>query len=127
MKGISLSLETIVLLILMTVVLGALILFFLGTFTPAQKKFDLIKQKESLCLQYIAKDSKCNPEAVKRDNEVRYTSDLKPILQNLFTNVCNKPSGDPVCSGGTDMPTGSCLQSCCAIQCGQKSSQPSNP
>jgi len=121
MKGISLSIETVVLLILMTIVLAALLAFFLGIFNPAKSKFDVIKDRENLCMQYVTKDSKCDPSAVKTQDSSatgRYESQLKPILESLFTNVCNKPSGDSVCKGSTEYPTGSCLRDCCVSYCG---------
>ncbi len=107
MKGISLSLETVILLILMAIVLAALLGFFLGTFNPAKGKFDVLKQRDSLCLQYVSIDPKCDISAIQGSE----TKDrAQKIIDKLSSEVLGKPSGEPVC-------TGDALKDCCVSWC----------
>ena len=61
MKGISLPLETVVLLILAAIVLAALLGFFLGVFTPGKSEADLVRRQLEMCQQIASKDRTCNP------------------------------------------------------------------
>ena len=126
MRGISLSLETIVLLILMAIVLGALLLFFNNIFNPASLRVNGIKEKESLCLQYVSVDTGCShAKEIAEETDPykggKYTQ-AKTAMESISSNVCNKPSNDPLCGSGISDPKNSrvqCLQSCCAIYCGK--------
>ena len=109
MKGIALSLETVILLILMAIVLAALLSFFLGTFNPAKNKLDVIKQKESLCLQYVSIDPKCDIDNIQSPTS---KTNAQSILDKLEKDVCGSSLKNEVCSG-----TGSCLQACCSSYC----------
>ncbi len=125
-KGISLSLETIVLLILMAIVLGALLLFFNNIFNPASLRVNAIKDKESLCLQYVSVDSGCaHAKEIAEETDPykggKYTQ-AKSALESIAGKVCGQPSNDAVCGAGISNPKDSrvqCLQSCCAIYCGK--------
>ncbi|MFH0836558.1 MAG: hypothetical protein V1870_00345 [Candidatus Aenigmatarchaeota archaeon] len=126
MKGISLSMETVVLLILMVIVLAALLGFFTGIFNPAQTKIDMLRNKESLCLKYVSVDPGCGhaKEIIEQKDSYKTGkySEAYTAAYSIANNVCNKPTGDAVCGTGIDNPTGKpyeCLLSCCSIQCGR--------
>ena len=105
LKGISLPLETVILLILAAIVLAALLGFFMGTFTPAISKTDIIKKQTSLCQQIFTADPRC-----------QYAGAVIPLANRLQSEVCNKPSDAPVCvSKGADDPY--CIKGCCSIFC----------
>lgn len=105
LKGMSLPLETVVLLILAAVVLAALLGFFLGTFTPAQSKIDILKKQSSLCQQIFSADSQC-----------KYAGAVIPLAAKLRSEVCGKPTDGPICSSkGADDPY--CIKGCCSIFC----------
>jgi len=97
MKGISLPLETVVLLILAAVILAALLGFFLGTFTPAQTEADLARQQIIVC-QEVA-NMNCDPD-----------SDAAAKL--LDQGICK--ADRPACTGTTATD---CVRSCCKIFC----------
>src|SRR3989338_514541 len=126
MKGISLSMETVVLLILMVIVLGALLAFFTSVFNPSQNKIEMLRNKESTCLKYVSVDPGCNnaksiAEEKEPFNAGKYI-EAKSAMETISTTICNKPTGDPVCGAGITNPKDSrvsCLLSCCSIQCGK--------
>ena len=107
LKGMSLPLETVVLLILAAVVLAALLAFFLGTYTPAQSKVNILKQQNALCQQIFAADPQCR---------------VGPLTQTFVTQlalkVCGQPTDAPVC-GTTSMQQQQCVNECCRIFCPQ--------
>ena len=127
MKGISLSMETVVLLILMVIVLGALLAFFTSVFNPSQNKIEMLRNKESTCLKYVSVDTGCNhaKEIAEAKNEPYNAGkyiEAKSAMETISTTICNKPTGDPVCGAGiTDTKNSrvECLLSCCSIQCGK--------
>ncbi|MBI5332854.1 MAG: hypothetical protein HZB65_04730 [Candidatus Aenigmarchaeota archaeon] len=127
MKGISLSMETVVLLILMVIVLGALLAFFTGVFNPSQNKIEMLRNKESTCLKYVFIDPGCNhakeiAEATAEPYKSGKYPEAKSAMETIAGTICNKPAGDPVCGAGITDPKTSrvqCLLSCCSIQCGK--------
>ena len=61
-KGMSLPVETVIVLVLAIIVLAALLFFFTGTFTPGADRVRLEQRKVDLCTKYVAADSQCkNP------------------------------------------------------------------
>ena len=98
-KGISLPLETVVLLILSAIVLGSLLSFFLGAFTPAQTGTELLRKQTTIC-QGIA-SAGC--------------LDAPVATQQKINEVCGRPE-TPSCSGSPD--TQECVRTCCRIFCG---------
>lgn len=106
MKGMSLPLETVIMLILAAVVLAALLGFFLGAFSPAQSEADLIRQQTLLCQQIS--NANCDPADPQ----------IAPAVNNLVNNVCRPER--PACQKPTD-PTAdfatACIKSCCKAFC----------
>jgi hypothetical protein len=106
LKGMSLPLETVVLLILAAVVLAALLGFFLGTFTPAQSKIDILKKQSSLCQQIFSADPACDASK----------PGVAALANKLKSEVCGKPTDGPICSSkGSSDPY--CIKGCCSIFC----------
>lgn len=62
-KGMSLAIETTVVIALAIIVLVALLLFFAGTFTPATERIKLEQRKVDLCTKYVRDDSECRSPA----------------------------------------------------------------
>jgi len=112
MKGISLPLEIVVLLILAAIVLAALMGFFLQTFTPTQSKTQIIQTQTSLCQQMFFIDSQC------RVAEIQKVPNGNALIGRLQNEVCGKPSDGPVCTplGGIPGPE-SCIKGCCRMLC----------
>jgi len=73
-KGMSLPVETVIVLVLAIIVLAALLLFFTGTFTPGADRIKLQQRQTDLCTTYVAADSECRKppsETLTKDfNEV---------------------------------------------------------
>lgn len=104
-KGAALALETIVMLILAAVVLGALLAFFLGIFTPTQSETELTRKQLTLCQQIATKDSLCRPGGAAQD-----------LVNRLAKEVCQ--STRPGCSTeGPKSREENCIASCCKIFC----------
>ncbi|MEM7813769.1 MAG: hypothetical protein QW548_02620 [Candidatus Aenigmatarchaeota archaeon] len=107
MKGISLPLETVVLLILAAIVLAALLGFFLGTFTPAQSEADLSRKQFLICQEIASKDPTCNPN--------------NPVVTALVERMKNEKicrADRPACrlEPGQDQIK-SCINNCCQAFC----------
>lgn len=109
-KGISLPIETVILLILAAVVLAALLGFFTGVVTPAQLRAGIIQKQSSLCTQIVTADVNCNAEQISK-NALPSVSGLP---SKLMSDVCNKPSDSPICSGGSVQD---CIRNCCRTFC----------
>lgn len=108
-KGISLPLETIVLLVLAAVVLAALLGFFRGVFGPTQTEVDLLQQQMNICTEIQQKG--CNtPDAISAADKL-----LGP------NPICK--TDRPACSPTKLTPTNNkddctdnvqcCIKSCC--------------
>ena len=93
-KGISLPVETVIVIVLAIIVLAALLLFFTGTFTPGSDKIKLEQRKVDLCSNYVAADSECR---------------LPPPDTKLKTDL------EKVC-GDLGLPTNAAA--CCSTYCG---------
>jgi len=111
LKGISLPLETVVLLILAAIILAALLGFFLGTFTPAQSEADLVQQQLDKC-QEIAR-LRCYTDEAKtaaRTNLLTATGGAKPLCRT------DRPACSPTGPTGTQ-PVDNCIKNCCSVFC----------
>lgn len=108
MKGISLTLETVVMLILAAVVLAALLGFFLSAFTPANTEKDAVFAQSIACQKILAADpsGKCDPN---KDGVAK-------VFNEELEKVCNAKR--PTCSdagGGSKIQN--CIRSCCRAFC----------
>jgi hypothetical protein len=110
MKGMSLPLETVVLLILATIVLAALLGFFLGAFTPSQSEADMVRQQLNVC-QEIARRGCYTTDATT------YASGSLTAATTGAKAICN--SDRPACSpiGSQTTPIKNCIKSCCSVFC----------
>ncbi len=118
MKGMSLPIETVVLLILMVVVLGAILAFFVGVFGPANTEKDIMMKQQSLCRQYAMDvDPGCKALINAAGSASAWGDDKKnnPLVVQIKNEVCNKPAGNPVCTGSNEYQ---CVQKCCSGLCG---------
>ena len=108
-KGMSLPLETVVLLVLAAIVLAALLGFFRGAFAPAQTETQLTQTQLRVC-QEIQQRGCTTLDAI---------SWAKTNL--LDTGTCNKgrPSCSPIAVGAVQGQTDQerCVRSCCALLC----------
>ena len=99
MKGMSLSIETVVIFIIAVVILGILSYFLLS----GSESFDIVKlrgETATICGTYAQTDPTCaDAEKVK-------------AFQILGTN-CEK-LGFPSCTGGLSTE---CIKLCCAVTC----------
>jgi hypothetical protein len=106
LKGMSLPLETVVLLILSAIVLAALLGFFLGAFTPSQTEADLTRQQVSVCQEIASAGCLGNPA------ETIATNKLVDKVCKPDRSACQKPSGL-----STVETAKACIRSCCRIFC----------
>ncbi|MBI4895489.1 MAG: hypothetical protein HY831_03275 [Candidatus Aenigmarchaeota archaeon] len=120
MKGISLALETVILLILMAVVLAALMAFFLGVFNPSKTQLDTIRDKESTCVQYISRDPGCeHADAIVEGTEPYNTDkyrDAKTAIGKLKT-ICRSTPDNPPCGIKTCDSPSAVVKACCVSFC----------
>ncbi|GEM_PF-2181549 len=122
MKGMSLALETVILLILMAVVLAALMSFFLGVFNPAKSQLDNIKNKESFCVQYISKDPGCAHAHDIKDGTTAPYSDgtkygsAKTAITEL-EKICKSTPDNPPCGTKTCDQAKDLVKACCPSYC----------
>ena len=101
MKGISLSIETIVILILAVIILAALLIFISPIFTETQSGTTNELKRARLCDAYVQEDPKCNGVG-SVDSQI--TTDLKNVCENL--GKCDSLSG----VSGAD-----CARDCCIV------------
>jgi len=109
MKGISLAIETIIVIILAVTVLSVLLLFFTGTGGPAQNRVMAESQRTLMCGTYTSENPTCNP-----------TATLTTPLPNL-AKICKSvdvQSCQGTLASATD--TGNCYKDCCATYCKSK-------
>ena len=119
MKGVTLPIETIVILALAIIVLGVLLFFFTTTSSPA---IDLVKLKQEqsiFCSSYQQQNPDCDEE---RHEEIvtDFPGADQPELFVKLAGVCSKlniaEGGYPACTGQKlDYP---CVIECCKMYCG---------
>ena len=105
MKGMSLAIETVIVIILACIVLVALLFFFTGTFIPGSERAKAEMDRANYCQQYANFDSKCSD----------IKDGTKYIRQNL-TETCPK-LGYPCTDSGINGIE--CFQKCCEMYCGK--------
>jgi hypothetical protein len=98
MKGMSLAIETIIVMILASIVLVALLFFFTGTFTPGADRATAEMTRATGCQDYM----KVEPECKELGD---FTGKAKLV------EACKKLS-----YSGPDLVV---IQSCCAMYCGK--------
>ncbi|MBI4018706.1 MAG: hypothetical protein HY364_00445 [Candidatus Aenigmarchaeota archaeon] len=128
MKGSALPVETIVIVILSIIVLGAVLMFFFGSFTPATEELKARQTIVSVCGEYIAR-TQCeqsrhldftsvslppgaDSEDITKASETQ--AQLSEKAQNLKA-ACQR-TGIVECSGSGSLDF-SCARICCAAFC----------
>lgn len=115
MKGISLALETVIMLVLGTIVLGALLAFFFGVFTPAQSTATQLQEQNQICQNIFNTAPRCGITANGVEPSVEgYADDLNK------KKICSTQRADcnPGTSEDTQLRYKSCIQTCCRLFCG---------
>ena len=98
MKGVSLSIETIVILILAVIVLGALLIFVSPVFNEGQSRTSNELKRTRLCDAYVQDDPKCDGD---QDVDAQIMQDLEETCRNL--GKCESLSGKD------------CARDCCIV------------
>ena len=107
MKGVSLSIETIVILILAVIVLAAMLIFFSGTTNPATDTLRATRIQTESCGAYVRKDPDCTDIGI---------NDVPPDVKQHIADACKTLEGYPECdTGSQDI---NCIRSCCKTFCG---------
>jgi len=118
MKGVSLAIETIIVIILAVSVLTVMLFFFRSNFTPAETIVQLIAKQNNACSGYVFYDYDCDGTA-----NSPLTGNANTEFENIKTRIAeacdglNKQRGDyPSCAGAS---TGNaCIKECCRSFCG---------
>lgn len=84
-KGISLPIETVIVLVIAAVVLVALLYFFGSTFNPSVDRIRLQQQQVDLCTKYVSQDSECR-KAAPTENDLKKNLDDTCTKLGLSTN-----------------------------------------
>lgn len=99
MKGISLSIETVIHLILAALALTVLLYFFTSTAGDAEDRVKLEKERTGLCEQYVQLDPACDEISVL--NNFGKRSRLGEVCENLNIVGCSQT------------PDLTCIKRCC--------------
>jgi hypothetical protein len=110
-KGVALPIETIVILVLAAIVLGALLAFFLGIFTPGTAQTNIVQKQLDLCRQYVRYDSYCNAIEDVGD-DIGKAGD---IYRNITDQLCGKPTNSPICR--CEKTQSENVKECCPMFC----------
>jgi len=116
MKGMSLALETIVVLILSITVLTVLSFFFNKQFGEGATTIDLLSGQREACSAYVAQNQKCSAAGhslVKNDVLVKLNYYCGKIgnYRDCLATTCTDPSK---C---TKIVDDSCASQCCKLYC----------
>lgn len=104
-KGVTLPIETVVVLLIAAIVLIALLVFFGLQWGGGTEKIELIRQQSDLCNRYVASDTECEDPY----NVGAITTPLQDVCTKLDYSICK--------AGGERKP---CILQCC-LNCPQKS------
>ncbi|MBI2578673.1 MAG: hypothetical protein HYW26_03110 [Candidatus Aenigmarchaeota archaeon] len=97
-KGVSLTLETIVVLTLSVLVLTVLLYFFNANFRPAESSIDDLNKQRDLCIKHVNNDIECTKGA---------ETELVRLCTKLNYEKCKTQGGKE------------CVQTCCSLFCPQ--------
>ena len=121
MKGISLALETIIVLILAITVLTVLSFFFTKQFGQGQTTIELLNGQREACSAYVRQNSKCTSETHRSVD----TSNKDNVLGKL-TYYCGRLEGHTDCPNKCrdadpakckDKASYNCVIQCCSLYC----------
>ena len=104
MKGISLSIETVIVMIIAAVVLAVLVLYFKGTVFQGKSQIDAEGERAKACADYMKLDKNCDGKA---DDSA--SSGLLDPARKRIVEICNQlnyPECKPNDNSG-------CIHKCC--------------
>jgi hypothetical protein len=113
MKGVSLAIETIIVIILAVSVLTVMLFFFRSNYTPAETIVQLITKQNNACSGYVFYDYDCDGESNTRQTiPASILQDIAKACDGL-----NNQRGDyPSCAGAST--DNACVKECCRSFCG---------
>ena len=124
MKGSSLPMNTIVILVIAILVMSALLFFFFGTFTPGADAIQAQQVIATVCGEYAAR-VQCAGSAefqigglrddLSSDDSLNEQSSRIKKLENL-ANAC-ATTGIGACEDQRSLPSDTCMNICCATFC----------
>jgi hypothetical protein len=100
MKGISLTSQTVVLMILAAIVLASLVIFYMNASNPSQVGIANIAKQTNLCQQQVRFDPSCAEEMPDSDSLIK-------VCQELDYAKCQ----------GDNIKNLECIQQCCENFC----------
>src|SRR3989344_8754875 len=103
MKGVSLSIETIVILILAVIVLAAMLIFLSGTTNPAAETLRATRIQTESCAAYVRNDPDCTDIGIQ---------DVAVDVKQNIAEACNILQGYNECRGKSQADT-ACVRGCC--------------
>jgi len=116
LKGIALSIETVVLIVLAAIVVTVLLAFLMGVINPADNEIKFLQKQQRACGEIVQIDPQCG---VNRDGNVdpRISEVVSDQLMAGNPPPCSdeRPSCNPTGSGSDVL---NCLRSCCRTFCG---------
>ena len=112
-KGMSLPIETVIILVLAAIVLAALLAFFLGVFNPGNQRVKTLGDLQSACFRYVSLDPDCDPAAANLE-----TSEVYTAISTIAGTDDGKNFG--CTSGGSKA---SIVASCCRVYCPSESAE----
>ena len=108
MKGVSLAIETIIILILAVSVLTVLLFFLRSQVGPAQDTATLLREQTSACSAYVGADPACT-------DATDATQESRTKLATACKGLYRQGGSYSACSGGS--PTPECIKACCRSFC----------
>jgi len=120
MKGVSLALETIIVLILAVSVLSVSMWFLYSNVGPGQARSDLEREKALYCGSYSNTDPKCEGDISGSNRVPKHSGALKNI-RDTCSKLHDKNWGFyPACEKGletNDPKMLTCIRQCCNMYC----------
>ncbi|MFH1421079.1 MAG: hypothetical protein ABIG30_03925 [Candidatus Aenigmatarchaeota archaeon] len=117
MKALSLSIETVIVLIIAVIILGILTYFIMNMAKPGLDKMKWQQDASLACGRYIKFDETCTDVPSPSDCTANEQNALKLdacAAINILKDVCNKLEYSS-CTGGT--PSVNCIKQCCSVVC----------
>lgn len=117
MRGITLAIETIIVVILAVSVLTILLFFFRSNYSDAETTVALINKQSTGCTGYIFYDPECDAQDIRNGLDTEILDKIATACSGL-----NKIRGDYAsCAGKTTLSLpgdAACVQDCCRNFCG---------
>lgn len=118
MKGVSLAIETIIVIILAVTVLTVLLYFFRSTQGPAEDAIKLLRLQTNACSAYVFYDERCTGNII--DETLRNQLSNSQILQNIASacsGLSRQHGGDYPGCANQNTASPQCIKECCRTFC----------